>query len=49
MHEWEVTIRFCETDLLGHVNNSNYFIYMEDARVQFFQTVISSGSAGISY
>ncbi|ELK48944.1 acyl-CoA thioesterase [Bacillus sp. SB49] len=36
MHEWEVTIRFCETDLLGHVNNSNYFIYMEDARVQFF-------------
>ncbi|WP_226584850.1 acyl-CoA thioesterase [Halobacillus litoralis] len=37
MHEIEVNVRFCETDLLGHVNNSNFFIYMEDARIRFFQ------------
>ncbi|RWZ58122.1 acyl-CoA thioesterase [Halobacillus fulvus] len=36
MHEVEVSVRFCETDLLGHVNNNNYFVYMEDARIKFF-------------
>ncbi|SFK20713.1 acyl-CoA thioester hydrolase [Halobacillus dabanensis] len=37
MHEIEVNIRFCETDLLGHVNNNNFFVYMEDARINFFK------------
>ncbi|GGF25054.1 thioesterase [Halobacillus andaensis] len=36
MHETEIQVRFCETDLLGHVNNNNFFIYMEDARIRFF-------------
>ncbi|MCD5323217.1 MULTISPECIES: acyl-CoA thioesterase [Pontibacillus] len=36
MHQHKVIVRFCETDLLGHVNNSNYFVYFEDARIQFF-------------
>lgn len=40
-HEMEETIkvkvRFCETDALGHVNNTSYFIYFEEARVQFFE------------
>ncbi|WP_082235095.1 acyl-CoA thioesterase [Halobacillus massiliensis] len=36
MHETEINIRFCETDLLGHVNNNNYFVYMEDSRIKFF-------------
>ncbi|KGP90555.1 thioesterase [Pontibacillus chungwhensis BH030062] len=36
MHQHKVMVRFCETDLLGHVNNSNYFVYLEDARIQFF-------------
>lgn len=36
MHEIEVNVRFCETDLLGHVNNNNFFVYMEDARIRFF-------------
>ncbi len=31
-----VRVRFCETDALGHVNNTSYFIYLEEARVQFF-------------
>ncbi|WP_338777705.1 thioesterase family protein [Metabacillus sp. FJAT-52054] len=37
MHdEIKVKVRFCETDVLGHVNNTSYFIYIEEARVQFF-------------
>ncbi|KGP73403.1 acyl-CoA thioesterase [Pontibacillus yanchengensis] len=36
MHKHEVVVRFCETDMLGHVNNKNYFVYLEDARIQFF-------------
>ncbi|MFC7061929.1 acyl-CoA thioesterase [Halobacillus seohaensis] len=36
MHDTQISVRFCETDLLGHVNNNNFFIYMEDARIQFF-------------
>lgn len=34
-HEMNVKVRFCETDALGHVNNTSYFIYMEEARVEF--------------
>lgn len=35
----EVKVRFAETDLLGHVNNASYFVYLEEARVEFFKTV----------
>lgn len=28
-----------ETDLLGHVNNSNYFVYLEEARIEFFKQI----------
>ncbi|HET7615981.1 MAG TPA: thioesterase family protein, partial [Bacillales bacterium] len=28
-----------ETDLLGHVNNANYFSYLEHARVKFVQSL----------
>lgn len=37
MHE-EITVkvRCAETDALGHVNNTSYFIYIEEARVEFF-------------
>ncbi|WP_347549963.1 thioesterase family protein [Pseudalkalibacillus hwajinpoensis] len=36
MEEMTVRVRFCETDALGHVNNTSYFIYLEEARVRFF-------------
>ncbi|WP_226580843.1 acyl-CoA thioesterase [Halobacillus litoralis] len=32
-------VRFCETDMAGHVNNTSYFIYLEEARGKFFQEV----------
>lgn len=39
MHEIKVTVRFGETDALGHINNTSYFIYLEEARVRFFEAV----------
>ena len=38
-HELSVIVRFCETDALGHINNTSYFIYLEDARIKFFQAL----------
>ncbi|WP_230129353.1 thioesterase family protein [Bacillus sp. CECT 9360] len=39
MQEIEVTVRFCETDALGHINNTSYFIYLEEARIKFFESL----------
>ncbi|WP_026582295.1 acyl-CoA thioesterase [Bacillus sp. J33] len=39
MNEMTITVRFCETDALGHVNNTSYFIYLEEARVKYFETL----------
>ncbi|MFC4320395.1 acyl-CoA thioesterase [Litchfieldia salsa] len=41
-HELDISVRFCETDALGHVNNVSYFIYLEDARVKFFEMLGTS-------
>ena len=35
--ETTVTVRFSETDLLCHVNNTSYFIYLEEARLHFLK------------
>jgi acyl-CoA thioester hydrolase len=45
MEEWkngfhffhELTVRFGEIDGFGHVNNTNVFIYMEEARISLFK------------
>ncbi|MCL6571995.1 MAG: acyl-CoA thioesterase [Bacillus sp. (in: Bacteria)] len=37
MHEIQVTVRFGETDALGHINNTSYFIYLEEARIRFIE------------
>ncbi|MGV3488363.1 MAG: acyl-CoA thioesterase [Tuberibacillus sp.] len=44
-HKTNIKVRFAETDLLGHVNNSSYFIYLEQARIEFFEVIdpISKG------
>jgi len=33
----EINVRVSETDALGHINNANYFTYMEEARISFLQ------------
>lgn len=39
MHEIEIIVRFGETDALGHINNTSYFIYLEEARIRFFEKI----------
>lgn len=34
---YETRVRFCETDMFGHLNNTVPFVYFEAARIQFFQ------------
>ncbi|MDN7243203.1 thioesterase family protein [Planococcus sp. N028] len=38
-HETTVKVRFSETDALGHISNISYFIYMEEARTDFFEEI----------
>ncbi|MBX9999366.1 acyl-CoA thioesterase [Priestia aryabhattai] len=42
MYETQVKVRFCETDALGHINNTSYFIYLEEARIAFFEEMGAS-------
>src|SRR5699024_1818869 len=35
----EISIRFSETDMFGHVNNVSAFIYFEQARIEFFKSI----------
>ncbi|MFE4523747.1 acyl-CoA thioesterase [Cytobacillus firmus] len=34
-HTTEIVTRYCESDALGHINSVSYFIYLEQARVEF--------------
>ncbi|WP_257350423.1 acyl-CoA thioesterase [Pseudalkalibacillus decolorationis] len=43
--ETEITVRFCETDAAGHVNNTSYFIYLEEARGKFFEKIVPDRNA----
>lgn len=33
----DINIRFSETDMFGHVNNTSAFIYFEEARIEFLK------------
>ncbi|WP_078379486.1 acyl-CoA thioesterase [Sutcliffiella halmapala] len=35
----EVSVRFSETDMFGHMNNTVPFIYFEEARIEFFKAL----------
>ena len=35
----DVYVRFCETDAGGHVSNTSYFCYLEEARTKFFRDI----------
>ncbi|EIT86734.1 thioesterase superfamily protein [Fictibacillus macauensis ZFHKF-1] len=39
MHEDMLRVRFSETDMLGHVNNTSYFIYFEEARIRYIEAL----------
>ncbi|SEL73341.1 acyl-CoA thioester hydrolase [Paenibacillus sp. cl141a] len=37
--EIPIKIRYCETDMLGHVNNVSYFMYFEQGRIEYFENL----------
>lgn len=39
MTDIEIYVRYFETDAGGHVNNTSYFIYFEEARTKFFKLI----------
>lgn len=34
-----IKVRFSETDMFGHVNNTKVFIYFEEARIEFLKSI----------
>ena len=38
-HQVEVTVRFADTDAMGHVNNAKYLTYCEIARIRYWTDV----------
>lgn len=35
----DISVRFSETDMFGHVNNVSAFIYFEQARIEYLQSL----------
>lgn len=48
-HEIEIYVRFCETDALGHVNNTSHFLYFEEARTKFFTEVFPEKDTSFNF
>lgn len=50
---YPVKVRFSETDLFGHLNNTKVFVYFEEGRIEFFKEIgimqqwLTSGGEGI--
>ena len=39
MNKIDIYVRFCETDAGGHLSNTSYFLYFEEARTKFFEAI----------
>ncbi|WP_087972405.1 acyl-CoA thioesterase [Oceanobacillus rekensis] len=48
-HDIEVYVRFCETDAIGHVNNTSHFLYFEEARTKFFRMIHPNRQSSSSF
>ncbi len=47
IHTIELQVRWGDMDIFGHVNNANYFRYLEQARISWFETMSApSGNVG---
>ena len=45
VHTERIAIRWGDMDAMGHVNNTVYFRYMEQARIAWFESLVPSGEA----
>ena len=45
VHVERIAIRWGDMDAMGHVNNTVYFRYMEQARISWFDALVPDGEA----
>ena len=45
MHTERIAIRWGDMDAMGHVNNTVYFRYMEQARIAWFESLVPRSDA----
>jgi len=45
MHVERIDVRWGDMDAMGHVNNTVYFRYMEQARIGWFESLLPRGEA----
>jgi acyl-CoA thioester hydrolase len=45
-HRTEIQVRFADTDALGHLNNTSYALYAEQARLEFLRAATSERPEG---
>jgi acyl-CoA thioester hydrolase len=45
VHTERIDIRWGDMDAMGHVNNTVYFRYMEQARIGWFESLVPRGEA----
>jgi acyl-CoA thioester hydrolase len=45
VHVERIAIRWGDMDAMGHVNNTVYFRYMEQARIAWFESLVPRGEA----
>ncbi|MCT8137458.1 acyl-CoA thioesterase [Anaerobacillus sp. CMMVII] len=38
-YSYPVKVRFSETDLFGHLNNTKVFVFFEEGRIEFFKEI----------
>lgn len=43
-HRIHIQVRFKDVDMMGHINNAEYFSYVELARLKYFDEVIGESS-----
>ena len=47
LHTIQLQVSWGDMDIFGHVNNANYFRYLEQARISWFETIgAPSGNVG---
>jgi len=49
VHVERIPIRWGDMDAMGHVNNTVYFRYMEQARIGWFEKLVPEGAAWKSH
>jgi acyl-CoA thioester hydrolase len=48
VHVERIPVRWGDMDAMGHVNNTVYFRYMEQARISWFESLVPRGEAWAS-